>query len=97
MRLSSLQKYILMECLGARDKVLRGKLLDFYKNKRGKPSKKDRIDIISKSINRLIDKGLLTGYGKRTAEKWFFTFVKLTPQGKKAALRIYKEKQQKLF
>jgi hypothetical protein len=92
-----------MECLGAREKVLRGKLLDFYKKRKGKertrafPTKKDQIDIISRSINRLIDKGLLTGYGKRTATKWFFTFVKLTPQGKKAALKIYKARQQKLF
>ena len=97
MKLSALQKYVLMECFAADEKILRGKLLNYYYNKKKKPGKKDQMDIISKSLNRLIDKGMVVGYGKRTAEKWFFTFIKLTPKGKAKARQIYREKQQKLF
>lgn len=97
MMLSALQKYILVECLTAEEKILRGKLLKYYNNKKNKPKIKDQRDIISKSLNKLIEKGLIIGYGKRTAEKWFFTFIQLTPQGKKKAMEIFKSKQQKLF
>ena len=97
MKLSALQKYILMECLTADEKILRGKLLKYYSNKKNKPKIKDQRDIISKSLNKLIEKGLIVGYGKRTAEKWFFTFIQLTPKGKKKAMEIFKSKQQKLF
>lgn len=104
MRLSLLQKYILMECLTADEKILRGKFREYYlpsrqagKNEKNKPKLKDQADIVNKSINKLIDKGLLVGFGKRTAEKWFFTFVKLTPQGKRKAMEIFKSRQQKLF
>lgn len=97
MKLSALQKYILMECYRVPDKMLRGKLIEYYKNKKKKSKKKDQLDAINKSVNKLIDRGLLIGYGKRTAEKWFYTFIKLAPAGKKKARGIYLARQQKLF
>lgn len=99
MKLSKLQKYILLEAYATKDKLLRGKLLDYYKtkkNKKKKPNKKDQINIIHRSINRLIDRGLMIGYGKRTREKWFYTFIRLSPQGKATAKKIFLDKQQKL-
>jgi hypothetical protein len=97
MKLSALQKYILIECLTTSEKMLRGKFREYYQNKKNKPKLKDQNDIVNKSINKLIDKGLLVGFGRRTSEKWFFTFVKLTPKGKKKSMEIFKSKQQKLF
>ena len=96
MRLSALQKYILIICLQSKDKVLQSKLTEYYLNRKSKPKLKDQITVIHKSINSLIDNGALIGYGKRTKEKWFYSFIKLSPLGKKLILNIYKDRQQKL-
>jgi hypothetical protein len=55
--------------------------LAFYKDKGVK--KEDRVNIITKSLERLIDNGLLVGYGVRTPKKWFIKSVKLTTLGRK--------------
>jgi len=52
--------------------------------------------IVTNSMERLIDKGLAIGYGRRTPCKWFITHIKLTKQGIKKAVEILESKQRKL-
>jgi len=96
MRLSRLQKFILLQCYFERGKkISRGRLERFYENKRVKPKKEDIINIITKSLERLIDKELLVGYGVRTPHKWYIKEIKLTLKGRKEAKK-YLGEQQKL-
>lgn len=82
MRLSALQRFILRECYGQRkSRNDRKAFLKFY---RSRPPK-DATDSITKSLERLIDKGLMIGYGRRTPKKWFIQEVSLTPLGRKIA------------
>ena len=94
MRLSALQKYILRQCYFEKKKLNRDKLIKFY-NKQKKPKPDDQVNIITKSLERLINKGLLVGYGMRTPEKWFIKEVRLTRKGLKTAKELL-GKQQKL-
>lgn len=81
MRLSHLQKYILLECLQSRTgRISRTRLNLASKTK-----------IITKSIKRLIDKELLVGFGQRTKYKWFIKEIKLTALGKKQAKKLLGE------
>jgi len=52
--------------------------------------------VVTTSIERLIDRGFLIGYCTKTREKLFITKIKLTPAGKKAALAHRLTQQQKL-
>lgn len=93
MRLSKLQKHILSRSLEARGKFDRERLMDFF------PSsvlRKESMDAVTKSLERLIDHELMTGYGVRTPHKWYIKEVRLTPLGRKEAKRIRGE-QQKLL
>jgi len=86
MKLSALQKYILKQCLQAKDKIISKKVLhDFYRQSVKPPKSKDIINIITKSVERLIKKELIVGFGEETAQKWFINQVKLTAKGKKVA------------
>ncbi|NCP17428.1 hypothetical protein CO134_02745 [Candidatus Kuenenbacteria bacterium CG_4_9_14_3_um_filter_39_14] len=92
MRLSALQKYILQECLNAKDyRINRVKLGDFYVNFKIKPRENLVAKIITKSLERLINKELLIGYGVRTPHKWFIREIKLTKKGQLAAKRLLGE------
>ena len=89
MRLSKLQKYILDVCYNKRNSKLEKKeLLQFYSSSIRKPKREDQIGIISKSIERLISKGLLVGYGEITQRKTFINKIKLTSLGKKQIKKI---------
>ncbi|OGF43847.1 hypothetical protein A2555_03615 [Candidatus Falkowbacteria bacterium RIFOXYD2_FULL_39_16] len=57
------------------------------KMKKGQ-KRRNRVNIITKSLERLMDRGLLFGYGIRTAKKWFIKEVKLTAKGKKVAQNL---------
>lgn len=85
-----MQKHILRQCyiLKPRGRVPRNKVEGFFKI--------PRIKIITRSIERLIDRGLLNGYGMRTPEKWFISEIGLTQEGKKQARQIF-GKQAKLL
>jgi len=85
MKLSQLQIYILLAGYGEKDKFGRGRLLKFYEKQKRKPKREDQVNIITKSLERLIDKGFLTGYGVRTPKKWFIKEIKLTAAGRKIA------------
>ncbi|MFH1537242.1 MAG: hypothetical protein ABID45_04595 [Patescibacteria group bacterium] len=95
MKLSALQKYILLEVLQHKGKYYKKDLLNYYKDKDKKPSKEDQFNIITKSVERMIDKGLLIGYGRKTPEKMFIKRLRLTDEGRKTAIKIRQSKQQK--
>jgi hypothetical protein len=89
MKLSSLQKYILKQAWqNNKARISRVVLEKFYTNNKKAPAKKIRANIITKSIERLIDKGLLVGFGEKTQHKLFIRQIKLTPKGKKTALGL---------
>lgn len=95
MRLSALQRYILIESFGARGRVGRRVFCKFYEGKSKKP--KDAVDSITKTLERLIDKGLIIGYGVRTPKKWYIKEARLTPAGRKLAKKLRGEQQRLPF
>ena len=97
--LSSLQQFILLRCLEDGGKIERNKFRGFYgKQLEGRriALKKYQEGTITKSLERLIDKELMIGYGKRTPHKWFVTHARLTKLGVKKAVEILEQKQIKL-
>ncbi len=98
MKLSALQKYILKQAFQAKDKAVSKVVLDkFYSDAKTKPKPKDLINIISRSVERLIKKELIIGYGWRTPHKWFITQVKLTPLGRVVAKSLFGVQQKLPF
>ncbi len=93
MRLSRLQKYILLLLAGARGSLTRKHIESYYKSYKNPPSKEDQQNIITKSIERLIRRGLLIGYGRKTPQKWFIDEIRLTTQGKKEAKKLLGQQQ----
>ncbi len=86
MKLSALQKYILKQCFQTKDKIISKSVLEkFYNGSKAKPKPKDLINIVTKSVERLIKKELVIGYGWKTPHKWFIKQVKLMPRGAKVA------------
>lgn len=80
MRLSELQRSILQICqTGRGGRVSRTVLL-------GSAQK-----VITRSLERLIDKGLLVGYGVRTPEKWYIKEIRLTSLGRKVVKKFHGE------
>ena len=96
MKLSILQKFILKNCYGSKGKISRKRFEKFYNGKKV-PGKLERIKIISKSIDRLINKGLLIGSGEKTQHKWFIKEVKLTRTGRKMAKKLMGEQKELPF
>ncbi|MBU1164840.1 hypothetical protein KKA15_04760 [Patescibacteria group bacterium] len=93
MKLSALQKYILKQVFSSKsDKIHRGGLLKFYGIDK-KTKQRDKVNIITKSLERLINHELMTGYGIRTSHKWFIKEVKLTEKGKKIAKTLFGKQQ----
>jgi hypothetical protein len=92
MRLSPLQKYILLECLAAKNfQMNRMKLGKFYDKQKRKPKGELMTKIITQSLERLINKELMIGYGVMTPHKWFIKEIKLTARGKKQARKLLGE------
>lgn len=96
MRLSFLQKFILLACLDRGGKIERNLFRQFYNKQIKKAKKNYQESIITKSLEHLIDRELMIGYGKRTPHKWFITHVKLTKKGAKVSQILLEEKQIKL-
>lgn len=96
MYLSFLQQHILISCFVEGGKVERSVFHQFYSKRVKKSSEKYQEGIITKSLERLIDKELLVGYGRRTPHKWFITHVRLTKKGYKMGQCLLEEKQIKL-
>ncbi|MFH1367277.1 MAG: hypothetical protein ABIH38_04835 [Patescibacteria group bacterium] len=94
MNISKLQKYILITVYSNRgQKISRKGFERFYNSSKKKPKKDDIQNIITKSSERLIDKELLIGYGRRTPHKWFIDEISLTGKGKKTARKCFGEQQ----
>ncbi|MBU2494878.1 MAG: hypothetical protein KJ571_19830, partial [Bacteroidetes bacterium] len=66
MKLSSLQKFILEECLEHNSACSRRIIDDNYKTSKSRSKEENFRKIITQSIERLIDRGLLVGYGMKT-------------------------------
>lgn len=93
MPLSRLQRFILTEILESRvDRFPRQRIAAFYRDRSRKP--KDLEGVITKSLERLIDKELLVGYGRRTPHKWFIDELRLTAKGRRVARQLLGEQQQ---
>ncbi len=89
MRFSALQKYIIKSCyLSSADEVPRQTFMRHYQGLAHPPKRDDQVNSLTKSLESLIDRSLLKGYGVRTPRKWFISKVKLTPLGKKTARRL---------
>jgi hypothetical protein len=50
-----------------------------------------RTKVITQSVESLIDREFMTGYGVRTPHKWFIKEVSLTDKGKKVARKLQGE------
>jgi DNA-binding MarR family transcriptional regulator len=48
---------------------------------------------VTKTLKRLINQGLLVGYGIRTSKKWYIKEVRLTSKGHKLAKKLTNEQQ----
>ncbi|MFZ5391452.1 MAG: hypothetical protein ACOZAJ_04230 [Patescibacteria group bacterium] len=89
MRFSALQKYILKSCyFSSAAKVSRQVFMKHYQAVVKPPKRGDQVNSLTKSLESLIDRSLLKGYGVRTPRKWFISDVKLTPLGRKVARRL---------
>lgn len=94
MRLSPLQKYLLRSCYVAPPRAVnRAGFSRFYDTQKIKPKADDRVNIITKSLESLIDKGLMVGYGIRTPRKWYIKEVRLTRAGRRLTKKLLGEQQ----
>lgn len=93
MKLSHLQKYILKASANGKSKTKRAALLKYYEKQSRSVKSIDRQGILTKSIERLIEKGLMIGYGRRTPEKWFIDEVSLTQRGMKETKKLFGQQQ----
>lgn len=92
---SVLQRHILKECFAKKGETVPRRVFHvFYRGK--KIARKDAINTITKCLERLIDKGLLVGYGMRTPKKWFIREVKITRIGIKEWISWIESRQAKL-
>jgi len=90
MRLSGLQRFALVECYTRRTTRLPRKAVHaFYKSMPKQPEHVQ--DVVTKSLESLIDKGVLVGYGRRTPKKWFIDEIRLTPTGRRLARKLLGE------
>ena len=94
MRLSSLQKFILTECYARKGRVTKKILLHHYDKQKDQPSEKDQVNTVTKSVESLIDQGLMVGYGVRTPKKWYIEEVRLMPKGRRVARKLLGEQQE---
>ena len=86
MPISALQKFILIQSYGREKKISRQIFNRYYKSVAN--GDENIIKAITKSLERLIDKGLMVGYGERTKEKWYISEVQLTPSGRRLAKKL---------
>ncbi len=86
----------MLSCLEKGGKIERSLFRQFYSKQAKKTKEKYQENIITKSLEHLIDRELMIGYGRRTPHKWFVTQVSLTKKGAKIGQNLLEEKQIKL-
>lgn len=104
--LSPLQKFLLKECLDSAV-TKRASLKKFYAKQAKSPKAEDpprlrsakrreagQQNAITKSLERLIDRGYMVGFGRRTPKMWFIESVRLTATGKRAGRSLLGKQQQ---
>ena len=92
MRLGPLQKYILMTGFG-RKRVSRNVFLGYYKGRKNAPSFDDRVNAITKAIDKMIAHDFISADGVKTAEKFFIKTIRLTRRGRQKAKKFRGEQQ----
>jgi len=65
--------------------------MKYYQTLVSPPKHTDQVNSLTKSLESLIDRSLLVGYGQRTPRKWFIQEVRLTPLGRRLARRLLGE------
>lgn len=90
-RLSRLQKAILRLCDLPRGRVGRDRFDRIHDI--AVTRAKDPVDVVTKALERMVDRGLLVAYGVRTKEKWFIREVRCTPQGRRVARQLRGQQQ----
>lgn len=96
MKLSKLQKFILLNCWYWKDKKTpRREFFKFYENCKKKPLVDDLTKIVTRSLERLIKKNLIVGFGEITSQKIFIDSVRLTRVGRQE-LAKFLDRRQKL-
>ncbi|MFA5188627.1 MAG: hypothetical protein WC460_04670 [Patescibacteria group bacterium] len=100
MRLSKLQKYILLQSFDSKNKLDRKVLLGFYSSYKKKPgsakagpNREIMVNSITSSLDRLIKRGLIVGFGELTKEKTFINKIRLTPLGRKVVKKLLGEQK----
>ncbi|MCX6740605.1 MAG: hypothetical protein NTZ49_05255 [Candidatus Parcubacteria bacterium] len=93
MKLSGLQKYIILQCFDSKNKLDRKVLLGFYGSNKKNPSKEIMVNSITNSIERLIKKGLIVGFGEITKEKVYINKIRLTRAGQVLAKKALGEQR----
>jgi len=94
MKLSKLQKFILLQCFYHKNRQLERKiLLQFYNNYKKKPKPEIMVNSITSSLERLINRGLLVGFGEFTQFKNFIYNVRLTSLGRKITKKLLGEQK----
>jgi hypothetical protein len=97
MRLSKLQKYILAKSYEAKNRTERlASFFKYYDAEERVKNKKSIQDILHKSLESLTANDLIVSFGRKTAQKWFISKIKLTASGMKMAKIILAERQKKL-
>lgn len=91
---SGLQRYILLQAVTSPGRALsRGSLAQYYATAKRRPKPRALANVIARSLDRLIGRGLLVGHGRKTSRKWFIQTVKLTPRGRGMARRFLGQQQ----
>jgi len=93
MRLSKLQKFILLQSFDTKNKLDRKGLVSFYNAYKKKPSREIMVNSITSSLERLIKKGLIVGFGELTKEKTFINKIRLTKEGRSEAKKLLGEQK----
>lgn len=90
MRLSPLQRYLLLEGYTQKRRLSKAYLLRYYETMSHPPSVKDQHSALDKSIERLLLQGFVRSHGTKTQEKWVIEQVSLTREGRAVAGEILK-------
>lgn len=91
--LSHLQQYILDECALRGGGISRRLLDSNYESSRSRSREENYKKIITQSVERLIERGLLVGYGRKTREKLFIDKIRLTAAGRLVLAKLRQRQQ----
>ncbi|MFA5030300.1 MAG: hypothetical protein WC495_01800 [Patescibacteria group bacterium] len=89
---SRLQRYIIRELLSPRP-VVADVFVKYYSRFQHPPKKADQQTSITRSLERLIEQGMIIALGRKTKEKFFIEKVRLTPLGRTRAKKLFAQPQ----